>query len=211
MQHSSQDSHDPWSAVLVASSAGGIQGLRTLLGGLRGDLPVPVLVAQHLNRTRETRIVHILQRATSLTVKLAQDSESPQAGTVYVAPPDQHLCVRDDGTLFLTREDRVNYARPAADPLFESAAKAYGSGIIACVLTGADGDGARGVEAVKDHDGTVIVQDPETAEFHGMPKAAIGTGQVDHVLPLAAIAPTLTRLLRHHTDEPPAPDQRPQT
>nr|WP_202454881.1 chemotaxis protein CheB [Streptomyces sp. SID8367] len=197
---------------MIASSAGGVQGLGTLLGGLQNDLPVPVLVAQHLNRNRETRIVPILTRFTALTVKLADDGETPQAGTVYIAPPDQHLCVGADGVLFLTREERVNSARPAADPLFEAAAEVYGKSIIACVLTGADGDGARGVEAVKAHGGTVIVEDPETAAVKGMPKAAVRTGKVDHVLPLAAIAPAITRLVHvndaaDQADRPVPPSQ----
>ncbi|EPD68844.1 chemotaxis protein CheB [Streptomyces sp. HGB0020] len=182
--------------MLIASSAGGIQGLGTLLGGLEAALPVPILVAQHLNRARETRIVNILSRSAALTVKLAEDGEEPTPGTVYIAPPDRHLCMRADGSLFLTREERVNYARPAADPLFESAAQVYGKGVIGCVLTGSDSDGARGVEAVKAHGGTVIVQDPGTAEFHGMPKAAVGTGQVDFVLALTDIAPAITRLMQ---------------
>ncbi|MFF0745571.1 chemotaxis protein CheB [Streptomyces sp. NPDC004111] len=192
------DGRGHWEAVLVASSAGGVQGLKVLLGGLRATFPVPVLVAQHLNRSGGTRIVTILARSTALTVKLAEDGERPRAGTVHIAPPDRHLCVREDGTLSLTHEDRVNYARPAADPLFESAATAYGAGVIGCVLTGADGDGARGVEAIKAQGGTVLVQDPETAEFHGMPKAAVSTGRVDHVLPLADIAPALNRLVQEN-------------
>ncbi|MBR7675154.1 chemotaxis protein CheB [Streptomyces daliensis] len=182
--------------MLVGSSAGGVQGLGTLLGGLDPELPVPVLVAQHLRRSRETRIVSVLSRSTSLTIRLAEDRERPRAGTVYIAPPDHHLCVCPDGVLELTDERPVNFARPAADPLFESAGRAYGGRIIACVLTGADSDGARGVTAVRGRGGTVIVQDPETAEFHGMPKAAIETGQVDFVRGLEDIAPTINHLLR---------------
>jgi two-component system chemotaxis response regulator CheB len=160
---------------------------------------VPVLVAQHLNRSRETRIVAILSRATELRVKLAEDGERPRAGTVYIAPPDRHLCVRQGGALELTREERVNFARPAADPLFQSASQAYGP-VIGCVLTGADSDGAQGVKAVKEHGGMVLVQDPETAEFHGMPKSAISTGQVDFVLPLSAIGPGIARLVAGDVD-----------
>ncbi|MFJ9038857.1 chemotaxis protein CheB [Streptomyces sp. NPDC102406] len=195
-------------AVLIASSAGGVRGLSTLLGGVEATLPVPVLVAQHLNRSRETHIVAILSRSTELPVKLAEDGEHPRAGTVYIAPPDRHLCVRADGTLSLTREERVNFARPAADPLFESAAQALGP-VIGCVLTGADSDGARGVRAVKEKGGTVLVQDPETADFHGMPKAAIRTGQADFVLPLTAIGPAITRLVRGDTGEVAALAARP--
>lgn len=182
--------------VMVAASAGGIQGLRTLLGGLDADIPASVLVAQHLRRSRPTHIVAILSRATGLRVKLADDGERPQAGCVHIAPPDHHLCVAEGGKLALTQQDRVNHARPAADPLFESASKVYGTQIIACVLTGADGDGARGVEAVKSRGGVVIVQDPATAQFHGMPRSAIQTGRVDYVRAAQDIAPLILRLLQ---------------
>ncbi|KUF14878.1 chemotaxis protein CheB [Streptomyces silvensis] len=182
--------------MLVAASAGGHKGLRKLLGGLDAALPVPVLVVQHLNRNRETLIVRVLSPHTPLKVKLAEDGEQAQPGTVHIAPPDWHLCVRAFGMLSLTQEDRVNFTRPAADPLFESAAQTYGSRIVACVLTGTDGDGSRGVRAVKARGGTVIVQDPETAEFKGMPKSAIETGQVDLVLPLEAIGRVIDRLVQ---------------
>ncbi|MFD8565526.1 chemotaxis protein CheB [Streptomyces sp. NPDC057694] len=210
MQTRSQDK-DPhqWAAVLVASSAGGIEGLGTLLGGLPTGLSVPVLVAQHLNRSRETHIVSILQRSTGLPVTLAEDGQHAEAGTVYIAPPDHHLCVRAGGMLALTREERVNAARPAADPLFESAAQILGPGIVACVLSGSDGDGAHGVEVVKARGGIVVVQDPATADFHGMPRAAIRTGQVDFVLPLEAIAPAIVDLLRQSVDQAPGPGQLP--
>ncbi|MEU6394069.1 chemotaxis protein CheB [Streptomyces sp. NPDC046939] len=191
----SEKTGDPCAAVLIASSAGGVQGLTALLRGLDATLPVPVLVAQHLNRSRETSIVAILSRATCLKVKLAEDGERPRPATVYIAPPDRHLCVRDDRTLVLTREDRVNFARPAADPLFESAAEAFGP-VVGCVLTGSDSDGARGVEAVKARGGTVLVQDPETAEFRGMPKSAISTGKADLVLTLEAMGSAIDRLVR---------------
>lgn len=186
--------------MVVASSAGGIQGLRTLLSGLDAGFPAVVLVAQHLRRGRETRIAAILSRSTALSVKLAEDGELPVAGTVYIAPPDHHLCVRTGGRLALTQERPVNFARPAADPLFETAAQTFGPLVTACVLTGADGDGARGVEAVKSHGGTVVVQDPETAQFHGMPKSAIETGRVDFVLHADDIAPLIRRLVHARRD-----------
>ncbi|MEU6995584.1 chemotaxis protein CheB [Streptomyces sp. NPDC046465] len=183
--------------VLLAASAGGVEGLGVLLGGLQAGLAAPVLVAQHLRRGRETRIVAVLSSSTALDIKLAEDGEVARAGVVYIAPPDRHLCVRPDRKLALTEEAPVNFARPAADPLFESAAKAYGAGCVACVLTGTDGDGTRGVKAVKARNGTVIVQDPETADFHSMPRSAIRTGLVDLVLPLPEIAPAIARTVRH--------------
>ncbi|GGV25735.1 hypothetical protein GCM10010277_06880 [Streptomyces longisporoflavus] len=194
----SRHAHDPddrCATVMVASSAGGIQGLKTLLGGLDAGLRAALLVAQHLRRSRQTRIVDVLSPCTSLSVKLAEEGEIPTAGSVYIAPPDHHLCVRAGGVLSLSKEDPVNYARPAADPLFASASQAYGPLLIGCVLTGSDGDGARGVEAVKGRGGLVIVEDPATAAFHGMPKAAIETGQVDFVCPAEDITPLIRQLV----------------
>ncbi|MFF1696320.1 chemotaxis protein CheB [Streptomyces sp. NPDC058257] len=194
------ESHDRSAIVMVASSAGGVQGLRTLLSGLDARLPASVLVAQHLRRSRETRIAAVLSPHTSLRVKLAEGGERPRAGEVYIAPPDHHLCVEADGKLSLSKEGPVNFARPAADPLFESASQVYGPLIIACVLTGSDGDGARGVEAVKSRGGIVIVEDPATATFHGMPRSAIETGQVDFVRPAEGIAPLIHQLLQSAGD-----------
>lgn len=93
--------------VLVAASAGGIRGPGALLGGLSSELSAFVLVVQHLRRGRETRIVPVLSRQTDLKIKLAQDGEEPGLGTVYIAPPDRHLCVRMAGKLALTDEAPV--------------------------------------------------------------------------------------------------------
>ncbi|MGW6059278.1 chemotaxis protein CheB [Streptomyces sp. NPDC055189] len=194
----SRQPHEPddrCATVMVASSAGGIEGLKTLLGGLDAGIRAAVLVVQHLRRSRETRIVNILSPHTGLRVKLAEDGERPTAGSVYIAPPDHHLCVDTGGVLSLSKEDPVNFSRPAADPLFASASKACGPLLVACVLTGSDGDGARGVEVVKSHGGIVIVEDPATAAFRGMPKAAIETGKVDFVCPAEDIAPLIQQLV----------------
>lgn len=181
--------------VAVASSAGGIHGLCTLLGTLEADLPVPVLVVQHLDRRHRTVIAEVLGRRTPLDVKLAEDRERTRPGTVYVAPPDRHLLVGPGGRLALTDTELVHFVRPSADLLFESVAGAYGPRAIACVLTGTGRDGAMGVDAVKQRGGTVIVQDPVTAEFKGMPEAAMGTGTVDFVLPLEEIAAVIRGLV----------------
>lgn len=186
---------DHFDVVAVASSAGGIHGLCTLLGALEADLPVPVLVVQHLDRRHRTVIAEVLGRRTPLDVKLAEDRERTRPGTVYVAPPDRHLLVGPGGRLALTDTELVHFVRPSADLLFESVAGAYGPRAIACVLTGTGRDGAMGVDAVKQRGGTVIVQDPVTAEFKGMPEAAMGTGTVDFVLPLEEIAAVIRGLV----------------
>ncbi|MEV1018770.1 chemotaxis protein CheB [Streptomyces sp. NPDC050264] len=184
-----------FAVVAVAASAGGIHGLVTLLEGLDSELPVPLLVVQHLDPRHRTVLAEILNRRTGLAVKLAEQDETAFAGTVYIAPPDRHLLVRPDGTLSLSRSELVHFLRPSADLLFESVAGAYGPRAIAVVLTGTGNDGAMGVDAVKSRGGTVIAQDPRTAEFRGMPEAAVGTGAVDFVLPLEEIPAVIRGLV----------------
>jgi two-component system chemotaxis response regulator CheB len=188
-------SADDYSIVAVASSAGGVEGLSVLLGGLGPDLRVPVLVVQHLDRRHRTVLADILARRTELRVKLAEAAERALPGTVYIAPPDRHLLVGSDAVLTLTDTELVHFVRPSADLLFESVAGAYGAAAIALVLTGTGRDGAMGVDAVKTRGGTVIVQDPQTAQFPGMPQAAIDTGGVDFVLPLEEIAAVVRGLV----------------
>lgn len=182
--------------IAIGSSAGGITALGLLLADLAADLPVPLLLVQHLDRRHETVIAEVLQRRSRLRVKLAEDGESAAPGIVYIAPPDRHLLVREGGVLTLTESELVHFVRPSADLLFESVAATYGDRAIACILTGTGVDGSMGVTAVSDRGGTVIVEDPATAEFNGMPEAAAATGAAAFVLPLDQIASVLDGLVR---------------
>lgn len=186
---------DHYEVVALASSAGGIKALTSVLGGLGPDLAVPVLVVQHLDPRHRTIIAEVLTRRTALRVKLAEAEERARPGTVYIAPPDRHLLVGPGGTLTLSGSELVHFLRPSADLLFESVAGAYGAQAIACVLTGTGSDGAMGVDAIKSRGGTVIAEDPRTAEFKGMPEAAVGTGSVDFVLALEEIAAVIRGLV----------------
>lgn len=188
-------SDDQYAVVAIASSAGGITALFKVLGALPATLPVPLLVVQHLDPRHKTVLAELLSRRTELRVKLAEAGETITAGTVYIAPPNYHLLVEPHGVLALSGSELVHFVRPSADLLFESVAGAYGSRAIACVLTGSGSDGATGVSAVKSRGGTVVVQDPEDAEFTGMPGSAVATGDVDLVVPLAEIAGVLRGLV----------------
>ncbi len=116
-------------------------------------------------------------------------------GNVYLAPPDYHLII-ERGHLGLSHDDRVQHSRPSIDVLFESAARANGSRVAAVVLTGANADGAEGLQAVKRAGGFTLVQEPGTAESPVMPQAAIASGAADKVLPLSDIAAFLVELCR---------------
>jgi two-component system chemotaxis response regulator CheB len=184
-----------YDVVALAASAGGIAALSRVLGELPVGFPIPVLVVQHLDPRHETVIAEVLGRRTKLRVKLAEMEELILPGTIYVAPPDRHLLVDSTGRLTLTSSELVHFVRPSADLLFESVAGAYGPRAVACVLTGTGRDGAMGVGAVKSRGGTVIVQDPASAEFAGMPEAAVAGCAVDFMLPLDEIGSVICGLV----------------
>lgn len=143
----------------------------------------------------------ILSRRTPLQVKQAEEGDCLQPGTVYIAPPDRHLLVNPNGTLSLSQSELVHFVRPSADLLFDSAAASYRERLIGVVLTGTGSDGAMGVQAIKKMGGMVIAQDEATSEFFGMPAAAIQSGSVDFLLPLAEIPTFLLALVtRGHLD-----------
>ncbi|MFB9902915.1 chemotaxis protein CheB [Allokutzneria oryzae] len=182
--------------VAIAASAGGIVALGRVLARLPAEFAVPVVIVQHLDPRHDTVIAEVLERSATMTVKLAEDNERAAPGTIYVAPPNRHLLVGRGGLLTLSTREPLHFHRPSADLLFESVATAYGSAAVACVLTGTGDDGAAGVRAVKSRGGTVIAEDPGSAEFNGMPVAAINTGAVDFVLPLGEISAVLSDVVK---------------
>jgi two-component system chemotaxis response regulator CheB len=181
--------------VAVAASAGGIGAIGQLLEGLPPDFPAAIVVVQHLDPRHRSLMADILRRRTRLAVKQADAGYQLAPGTVFIAPPDRHLLVNADGTVSLTQSELVHFVRPSADLLFESVAASYKDRAIAVVLTGTGSDGSMGVGAIKKMGGTVIAQDPESAEFSGMPVAAINSSNVDFVLPLPQIAAALVALV----------------
>lgn len=181
--------------VAIASSAGELTALMTLLSTLPKNFTAAIALVQHLAPQYRSLMSEILARHTALKVKQAQEGDCLTPGTVYIAPPDYHLLVNSNGTLSLSQSKPVHYLRPSADVLFESVAASYKNRAIAIVLTGTGKDGARGVEAIHQMGGTVIAQDKKSSEFSGMPNATINTGNVDFILPLNEISATLVSLV----------------
>ena len=181
--------------VALAASAGGLKALSRVLASLPADFAAAVVVVQHLMPGRLSLLADILARRTPLRVKQAEEGDSLCAGTVYVAPPDHHLIVGPGGRLRLTRTPLVHFSRPSADVLLESLAAAFPGHSVAVVLTGTGRDGAGGAGVVRRAGGFSIAQDPATAEFIGMPGAAVAAG-VDFILSLDDIAPALIGLVR---------------
>ena len=182
--------------VALAASAGGLKALTDVLAALPSDFPAALAVVQHLDPRHRSLMAEILGKRTRLQVREAHEGDVLRPGLAFIAPPNRHLLVNPDGTVSLSQSELVHFVRPSADLLFESAAASFRGRAIAVVLTGSGSDGAMGVKAIKKMGGTVIVQDQNTAEFHGMPDAAQKTGVVDFVLPLEEIAPALEKLVR---------------
>jgi two-component system chemotaxis response regulator CheB len=174
--------------VAIGTSWGGLDALSRLLPELPADFGAAVAVVQHRAPGSHGTLEELLGGRTALEFVDLEDKTPVRPGCLYVAPADYHLLVEREGHFALSTEGRVQYSRPSADVLFETAADAYGERLAAVVLTGANADGAAGLVLVKAHGGTALVQDPEEAEMPSMPRAAIAAAEPDAVLPLAGIA-----------------------
>ncbi len=186
--------------VAIGTSAGGLKALSGLLSGLPSDLPVPILIVQHLEPRHKSLMAGILQRHCKMKVKEAMHEETMQPSTVYIAPPNKHMLV-SDGKINLTSTAFVHFSRPSIDLLFESVAADFGNKAIGVILTGTGQDGSMGIKAIKERDGTTIAQDKRTSEHFGMPQAAIATNMVDSILPLQDIAHAIITLVRRDQEE----------
>ncbi|CAN5906785.1 chemotaxis protein CheB [soil metagenome] len=168
----------PFQAIVIGASAGGVEALSVLLPALRVDLRVAVFVVLHLPRDKPSLLAEIFATKCAVRVQEAADKEPVRPGTVYFAPPDYHLLI-DKGALDMTpslalsADEPVHYSRPAIDVLFESAADVYGAGLLGIVLTGANQDGAAGLNAVHRAGGRAVVQDPAGAQAPLMPESAL--------------------------------------
>jgi two-component system chemotaxis response regulator CheB len=181
--------------VVMAASAGGISALVRLLEMLPANFPAPLVIVQHRTPTHPSLLTTILAARSRLRVDDARDGEHLQPGVVYVARPDLHLSVTPDGRFAYSDGSRIRFVMSSANPLFESAAAAFGAGTIGVVLSGYGRDGTDGVQAIRIRNGVVIAQDEATAEQFGMPGSAILTGSVDYVLPIEDIAEKLVKLV----------------
>jgi two-component system chemotaxis response regulator CheB len=180
--------------VAIGASAGGLKALMEVLSRLPADLPVSVLIVQHLDPRHKSLLVELLQRRSQIRIKEAINDEPVVKSVVYIAPPDRHLLLAD-GKTYLTSTAFVHFSRPSIDLLFESVAASMGGKAIGVILTGSGSDGAMGIKAIKEEGGTTIAQDPESAEHNSMPMSAVATGMVDFVLPLAEIASAIITLI----------------
>lgn len=184
------------SAVVMGASAGALEALSEILPALPADYALPVMIVVHLPPDKDSILVQLLAARCALPVREAEDKMPIEPGTVYVAAPDYHLLVEKTGHLSLSSEEQVLYSRPSIDVLFETAADAYGEGLVGVVLSGANRDGAHGLQAVMEAGGMGIVQNPESAFAREMPRGALKACPTARVLALPEIGPFLASLTR---------------
>ena len=180
--------------VAIGASTGGPAALRDLFAELPAAFPVPVLVVQHISKGFVGGLALWLGASTKLRVKVAEAGDVARKGTVYIAPDDQHLGIREDFRIVLSNEPAVGSFRPSASYLFGSAAKAFGTAVVAVILTGMGDDGLYGLRAVHAAGGFVIAQDEASSVIYGMPREAVRAGIAHAVLPLGDIAPRLAEV-----------------
>jgi two-component system chemotaxis response regulator CheB len=158
--------------VVVGTSWGGLAALTALIGGLPASFRLPLVVVQHRHRQSDHLLSHLLQDGTPLSVCEVEDKAPIEPGHVYIAPADYHLLV-DYGHFALSTDEPVRFSRPSIDVAFVSAADTYREHVVGVVLTGANADGARGLQRIHDRGGLAVVQTPATAESPTMPAAAL--------------------------------------
>ncbi|HET7473902.1 MAG TPA: CheR family methyltransferase [Candidatus Limnocylindrales bacterium] len=189
--------------VIIGSSAGGIDALSAVARTLPPEMPAPILIAQHLDPRRPSHLTEILRRHTSLRVETVEDRAPLEASTIFVMPPGRHAEITDHEIRLVDVGHRG--PRPSIDLLFSSAAQVFGEGLIAVILTGTGHDGAAGARDVKSLGGTVVIQNPDTASYPGMPLALAPTS-IDIVAELDTIGPLLHDLATG-VHEPSRPDE----
>lgn len=180
-------------AVAIGCSAGGLDALRIVLGVLPTDFSAAVIIVAHTAPDGKHLLPAVLSNICQLPISEARERELVLPGHVYVAPPNYHLLIEPDRSFALSVDERVCFVRPSINVLFQSAADVYGKHLLGVILTGANSDGALGLQAIKAAGGFTLVQDPSTAYADTMPKAAIAMGNVDEVLPLDVLAQEIRR------------------
>jgi two-component system, chemotaxis family, protein-glutamate methylesterase/glutaminase len=184
----------PYEAIVIGVSSGGMSVMRSIFSLLPKGFKTPIIIVQHIGSNSKNQWIRLLSDSSNLYLKEADEKENIDQEIVYIAPPNYHLLVEKDKTFSLTIDERVNFARPSIDVLFESAAEAYKDKLIGIILTGSNSDGSEGLKRIQAYGGLTIVQDPNTAESSYMPLSALAVIQPDFILPLNGIIALLINI-----------------
>ena len=183
-----------YEAIVIGVSSGGMNALKFIFATLPAGFSIPIIIVQHVSPRSDNEWIKVLNENSNLTIKEADEKEKIEQGNVYIAPANYHLLIEEDKTFSLTIDERVNYARPSIDVLFETAAEAYKNKLIGMVLTGSNNDGTLGIKRIKECGGLAIIQDPVTAESSYMPASAIAAIDPDYILSLEEIIELIKKI-----------------
>lgn len=181
--------------IVIGGSAGALSVLLEMVAALPADLAAAVMVVVHQSQSQPGRLPAILSNRGPLIAEHATDGAAIELGRIYIAPPDHHLLI-EPGRIRLSRGPKENRFRPAIDPLFRTASRAYGPQVIGVILSGLLDDGTLGSMRVKHAGGTVIAQDPASADAGDMPASVIGNVACDYILRPNEFAGILAKLVQ---------------
>jgi len=184
----------PRDIVVIGASRGGVEALRGIVAALPPNLQSTLLIVLHISPTHASLFPAVLSRAGPLPAEHGRNGIRIERGRIYVAPPDHHMTVGPIGFIRLDQGPKEHHTRPAADPLFRSAASIYGSRVMGIILTGGGSDGTNGLIAIEQAGGLAIVQDPGDARDPSMPMSALLHDNPDLCLPLSEIPGVIIRL-----------------
>lgn len=193
----------PATIIVIGASTGGVEALCALVADLPAEIDAAVFVVLHIG-AHQSVLPSLLARAGPLPATHPSQGDAIQTGHIYVAPPDHHMLV-EGGLIALTKGPRENCARPAIDPLFRSAARAYGASVIGVVLTGGLNDGTAGMIEIKANGGITVIQNPSEAATPNMPQSVADNVEVDYVVSVNEIGALLVRLVRSVGTAQPVP------
>jgi len=186
--------------VVIGASAGGVEPLKGIVASLPGACLASIFVVEHIG-DHQSNLPILLALAGSLPATFATDHGSIEAGHIYVAPPDHHMLVRPS-QIRLSRSPKVHFTRPAIDPLFVSAAEAYGRRVLGIVLSGTGSDAAKGLRSIWENGGAVLVQDPKEAAEPSMPLAALEEVPAAVCLPISGLVRFIVAFSARHGSLP---------
>lgn len=175
-------------ALVIGGSAGSLDVLLKVLPDIDVNISFPIIIVVHRRHGADSLLPTLLSSRTKLAVKEADEKEEITAGTVYIAPSDYHLLIEHDETFSLDYSEKINYSRPAIDATFQTAAEVYKTGLACLLLSGSNADGVNGLQSVKAWGGTVLIQDPESAQVAYMPEQAKQQVAIDRTLAIEDIA-----------------------
>ncbi len=182
--------------IVIGTSAGGLKALVKLVSQLDSTFSAPLLVVQHISaEATGSVLLNALIKNSNLTCAHAVNGKKARSGHLYLAPADRHLMIDENSIMLVTKGAQENRYRPAIDPLFRSAAVAFGNRVIGVLLTGYLDDGTAGLKAIKRCGGISVVQDPADADYPDMPTNALHQVEVDYCLPLSGMGELLNMLI----------------